>query len=95
MALDGLIDVLVVFGVDVAAILDGDRTVPVEVGVGTDVPGIDSADGRVLFMFWEPPCPTAGTAACTAFRSIGLTGQAFSNVRPDKCRNLLLTRRLY
>ena len=72
MALDGLIDVLVVFGVDVAAIVDGDGTVPVEVGVGTDVPGVDSADGRVLFMFWEPPCPTAEMAACTAFRSIGL-----------------------
>lgn len=55
MAFDGLADVLVVFGVDVAAVVDGDGTVPVEVGVGTAVPGVDSADERVLFMFWEPP----------------------------------------
>lgn len=55
MAFDGLADVLVVFGVDVATVVDGDGTVPVEVGVGTDVPGVHSADGRVLFMFWEPP----------------------------------------
>ena len=55
MAFDGLADVLVVFGVEEAAVVDGDGTVPVEVGVGTDVPGVDSADGRVLFMFWEPP----------------------------------------
>ena len=55
MAFDGLTDLLVVFGVDVAAVVDGDGTVPFEVGVGTDVPAVDLADGRVLFMFWEPP----------------------------------------
>ena len=43
--------------------MDGDGTVPVEVGVGTDVPGVDLADGRVLFMLWGPLCPTAETAA--------------------------------
>jgi len=74
VAFNGLTDVLVVFGVDVAAVVEGDRTVPIEVGVGTDVPSVDSADGRALFMFWELPCPTAETAACTAFGSIGLIG---------------------
>ena len=50
MAFDGLTDVLLVFGVDAPAVMDGDGTVPVEVGVETDVPGAGSEDG-VLFMF--------------------------------------------
>ena len=62
MAFDGLTDVLLVFGVDAAAVMDGDGTVPVEVGVETDVPGADADDG-VLFVFCEPPCPTMETAA--------------------------------
>ena len=54
VAFDGLTDVLLVFGVDAPAVMDGDGTVPVEVGVETDVPGAGSEDG-VLFMFWKPP----------------------------------------
>ena len=50
MAFDGLTDVLLVFGVDAAAVMDGDGTAPVEVGVETDVPGADADDG-VLFVF--------------------------------------------
>lgn len=50
MAFDGLSDVLLVFGVDAAAVMDGDGTVPIEVGIETDVPGAGLDDG-ILFMF--------------------------------------------
>ena len=73
MAFDGLTDVLLAFGVDIAAIIDGDGTVSVEMGVETDVLGAGSDDG-VLFMFSEPPCPTAEMAARAAFGSVGLIG---------------------
>ena len=50
MAFDGLTDVLLVFGVDAAAVMYRDGTVPVEVVVETDVPWAGSDKG-VLFMF--------------------------------------------
>ena len=55
---------MLVFGIYAAAVMGvEDGTATVEKGVEADVPGSDRDDGKVLIVFWEPPCPTAEKAA--------------------------------